>query len=102
MSLVVRYHPDARAEIIEAFNYLSSESPQAAQRFIRRVAVFGELVVEQPFMYRIVDDPIRIARLRPFRYGVYYLVDGDTVTVLACLHGSRDPNAIRGVLVGRR
>lgn len=102
MSRVVRYHPDARAEIIETFTYLTGESPQAAQRFIRRLVAFDEIVVEQPFMYRVVDDPIRVARMRPFRYGVYYRVDGDVVTVLACLHGSRDPGAIRGVLLGRR
>ena len=102
MSRVVRYHPDARVEIAEAFAYLNGESPQAAQRFIRRLAAFGEIVVEQPFMYRVVDDPIRVARLRPFQYGVYYRVDGETVTVLACLHGSRDPNAIRGALTSRR
>ncbi len=81
---------------------LDRESPQAAQRFIRRLVAFGEIVVDQPNMYRVVDDPIRVSRLHPFQYGVYYRVDGETVTVLACLHGSRDPNAIRDVLAARR
>lgn len=102
MSRAIRYHPDARTEIVEAFNYLSRESPQAAHRFIRRLAAFGEIVVDQPFMYRLVDDPVRIARLRPFQYGVYCRVDGDIVTVLACLHGMRDPAAVEGILAGRR
>lgn len=101
MNRAVRYHADANTEIAEAFAYLSVDSPQAAHRFIRRLAAFGEIVAERPFLYRVVDDPIRIARLRPFRYGVYYLVDDDTVTILACLHGSRDPNAIRGILTSR-
>lgn len=101
MSRLVRYHPDARTEIAEAFAYLHADSPQAAQRFIRRLAAFGEIVAEQPFIYRVVDDPVRIAGLQPFRYGVYYRVDGDIITVLACLHGSRDPNALRSIVTGR-
>jgi plasmid stabilization system protein ParE len=38
----------------------------------------------------VVWQDVRAARLRKFRYVVYYVVLTDHVEVLAVLHGSRD------------
>jgi toxin ParE1/3/4 len=42
-------------------------------------------------MHPRVDDSIRRAALHRFPYGIFYLVDGDTIRVLAILHRARSP-----------
>ena len=43
-----------------------------------------------PEMYGVVWQDVRAARLRRFRYLVYYVVLADRVEVLAVMHGARD------------
>lgn len=44
---------------------------------------------------------IHRALSKRFPYAIYYVLDGDTVTVLATLDCRRDPEAIRDVLLRR-
>lgn len=44
-----------------------------------------------PLLYQQVVTDVRRVVLRRFPYGLFYVVDGDTVSVLACLHLHRDP-----------
>ncbi len=44
-----------------------------------------------PELYGAVWEDVRAARVKPFRYVVYYVVFDDRVEVIAVLHGARDP-----------
>ena len=46
-----------------------------------------------PELYGPVWQDVRAARLRIFRYVVYYVVFADRVEVLAVMHGARDASA---------
>jgi len=43
----------------------------------------------------MVHKQVRRALLRRFPYGIFYLVEGDAIPVLACFHGKRDPKVVR-------
>jgi hypothetical protein len=34
---------------------------------------------------------LRRARLKKFPYSLFFLIEDDTITVVACFHSSRDP-----------
>ena len=52
-----------------------------------------EQIEFMPEMYGVVWQDVRAARLKKFRYLVYYVVFADRAEVLAVLHGSRDASA---------
>jgi toxin ParE1/3/4 len=52
-----------------------------------------ERIEAMPELYGVVWQDVRAARLRKFRYLVYYVVFADRVEVLAVMHASRDASA---------
>jgi plasmid stabilization system protein ParE len=46
-----------------------------------------------PELHGKVWEDVRAARLKQFRYIVYFIVLEDRIEVLAVLHGARDPSA---------
>ena len=55
-------------------------------------------ISDNPFAYQERYRGARRAPLRRFPYALWYRVAGNFVVVLACVHGSRDPRAIRARL----
>ena len=43
----------------------------------------------------MVEEHIRRAALRRFPYGIFYMVDGGTIRVIAILHKARNPELWR-------
>jgi plasmid stabilization system protein ParE len=88
----VIFTPRARAELIDAQDWYENEAPGLGRRF--RAAV--EAVIEQmgvnPRQFPVVYKSIRRALLRRFPYALMFVIEADeTLTVIACFHGSRDP-----------
>jgi plasmid stabilization system protein ParE len=52
-----------------------------------------ERIESMPEMYGRVWQDVRAARLRKFRYILYYVVFADRVEVLGVIHGSQDAGA---------
>ena len=48
-------------------------------------------ITKNPLAYPVVRKVVRRALTKRFPYGVLYLVEADTVVVLAILHQARDP-----------
>ncbi len=44
-----------------------------------------------PESHPIVHRDIRRALMKRFPYGLFYVREGDLITVLACFHAKRDP-----------
>ena len=47
---------------------------------------------ENPRQFPIIFKNVRRALLRRFPYSLFFVVEGDDLTVLACFHASRDPS----------
>ena len=44
-----------------------------------------------PALYQRIDGDLRRAVLRRFPFGLFYVVDEEQVSILACLHLHREP-----------
>jgi plasmid stabilization system protein ParE len=64
-----------------------------ADRFAGRLRELLERIEFMPEMYGVVWRDVRAARVKRFRYVVYYVVFPDRVEVLAVMHGARDASA---------
>jgi plasmid stabilization system protein ParE len=93
MSLPVILRPAADTDIQEIHDQLEQSQTGLGNRFVASVREVLERIEAMPGMYGLVWQDVRAARLKRFRYVVYYVVFPDRVEVLAVLHGSRDASA---------
>jgi plasmid stabilization system protein ParE len=93
LPLKIVFTAAARDDVIEAQDWYAERSAALGQRFRRALdrAVFG--VAQNPLGFPVVwrDRVRRALVLDRFPYALYFTVDDDQVTVIACFHASRDP-----------
>lgn len=83
--------PEAEAEVIEAATWYEQKSQTLAARFAQEFRSTLTNVVNNPYLYQLIDDEIRRAPVTGFPYGVLYTVSADEIVILSCFHGRRDP-----------
>jgi plasmid stabilization system protein ParE len=93
MSLPVILRPEAQADVQAIQDSLEQSRVGLGQQFVARLREVLERIEAMPELYGVIWQDIRAARLKQFRYLVYYVVFADRVEVLAILHGSRDASA---------
>jgi plasmid stabilization system protein ParE len=93
VSLRVILRPETEDDIREAFHQLQQARAGFGWTFIRRLRETLERIEAKPELNGIIWQDVRAARLKQFRYVVYYVVFDDRVEVLGVIHGSRDAGA---------
>lgn len=81
----------ARAELIDAQDWYEGEARGLGRRFQQAIAVLAEQVGANPRQFPIVFKNVRRALLRRFPYSLFFVVEEETVLIIACFHASRDP-----------
>jgi plasmid stabilization system protein ParE len=82
----------ARTELIDAQDWYESEAFGLGRRFRTAVDAAIERMSANPRQFPVVHKNIRRALLRRFPYALLFVIEpNDTLTVIACFHGSRDP-----------
>ena len=81
----------ARADIAEAFQWYEARSPGLGHDFLKALRVGFAAVERDPEQFPFVLDDIHRAQLRRFPYLIYYVKHTRGWSVLAVLHGRRDP-----------
>lgn len=88
----VIFTPTARTELIDAQDWYENEVPGLGRRFRTAVDAVVQRMSVNPRQFPVAYKNIRRARLRRFPYALMFVIETDeTVTVIACFHGSRDP-----------
>ena len=88
----VIFTPRARAELIDAQHWYENEVPGLGRRFRAAIDAVVERMNGNPRQFPIVYNGIHRALLRRFPYALMFVIEADeTLTVIACFHGSRDP-----------
>ncbi len=81
----------ARLELIDAQDWYEDEAPGLGRRFREAIDALAERMTAKPWQFPAVFKNVRRALLRRFPYALFFVVDGDTLLVIACFHASRDP-----------
>ena len=91
MSAVLVFKQLAEAEIAEAFAWYAQPEIDKGRDFIADLERVERFIRMNPSLYPLVEGDIHRANLRRFPYSLFYVVDGETVSVLSCFHQHRDP-----------
>lgn len=87
-----RVHPEARDEARAATNWYRARSQDAALDFARTVRAGVQSIREQPAACACwQDSDARRKVLSRFPYSIFYVVENDTVIVVAIAHHTRRP-----------
>jgi plasmid stabilization system protein ParE len=93
VSLPVILRHDAEVDIQEARDQLESIRAGLGNQFLARVREVLARIEKMPELHGKAWEDVRAARLKQFRYIVYFIVLADRVEVLAVLHSARDPSS---------
>ncbi len=88
--LIIR--SEAEAEIAEAADWYNRERPGLGIDFVLAVNGTLQAVQRNPFQYQIIWREFRRTGVAQFPYGLIYRASERDVTVVACLHGRRNPS----------
>ncbi len=93
MSLPVILRHEAEVDIQGARDQLEAARVGLGNQVLGRIREVLARIEKMPELHAKVWEDVRAARLKQFRYIVYFIVLEDRIEVLAVLHGARDPSA---------
>ena len=93
MSLPVILRHEAEADVQAARDQLEAVRVGLGTQVLARIREVLARIEKMPELHGKVWQDVRAARLKQFRYIVYFIVLADRVEVLAVLHGARDPSS---------
>jgi toxin ParE1/3/4 len=93
VSLPVILRHEAEVDVQEARDQLEAVRVGLGTQVLARVREVLARIEKMPELHGKIWQDVRAARLKQFRYIVYFIVLADRVEVLAVLHGARDPSS---------
>jgi plasmid stabilization system protein ParE len=93
VSLPVILRHEAEVDIQGARDEIEAVRVGLGNQVLARVREVLARIEKMPELHGKVWEDVRAARLKQFRYIVYFIVLADSVEVLAVLHSARDPSA---------
>lgn len=91
MTIRVRFRREAEADVLDALAWYRERGLELGEEFLRALDSCVTTIQRLPESHPVVFRDIRRALLSRFPYGVFYVREGDTITVLACFHAKRNP-----------
>lgn len=70
--MTVKFHPAARAELLEARLWYEERSPLAAVAFAQEVNAVVSRIAKAPMQFPLAEHGTRRAALQRFPYNVFY------------------------------
>ncbi len=86
------YHPDAKAELIEAARFYNQRVSGLGAEFLEAVDQSGQIILKTPDRWRVVDGNVRRYLMSRFPYTIYYRLLPDRIRILAFAHHGRHPS----------
>ena len=83
--------PEAEAELNDAFDWYESRVAGLGREFVREVRAVFSMIDSNPEQFARARNEIRRALVRRFPYAIYFVVDADQISVIACIHTRRNP-----------
>ena len=91
MTRRVIVRPEAEREIQDAFDWYEDRSEGLGAEFLRAADACLAGVQRDPLAFPKVHKAVRRVLMRKFPYALFYLIEEESIVVVACFHAKRDP-----------
>jgi plasmid stabilization system protein ParE len=88
----VIFRPEARIEALEAYRWYENQRSGLGREFRQALDQAINTIREKPKSFPVVHRDTRRALLKRFPYMIFYRVYADVISVVAVMHGKRDPS----------
>lgn len=89
--MIIRFLPDAEAEMFEAELWYGQQRKGLDQEFIQSIKEAVGRLHENPSLYPVVYRRLRRILVRKFPYAIYYTSDESSIHIVAVFHTKRNP-----------
>ena len=89
---VVKFHPAAEAEMIDAAVYYETQQSDLGRRFLASAQEAVNRIVLNPRLYAVVDLDVRRCLTKTFPFGVLFRDMPGKIVIMAVMHLHRDPD----------
>lgn len=93
-TLIIR--PEAEADLTDQFDWYDQCKKGLGHEFLAEIHSSVRQIAENPLRNAMIYKSARRALVRRFPFQVVYLVEDETVEVIAFMHARRDPQRWRG------
>jgi len=91
MTYQIIVRPEAAREVQEAFDWYEERSEGLGLEFLRAADASLAGVQRNPLAFPKVHKEVRRVLVRKFPYALFYIVEEESIVVVACFHAKRDP-----------
>ena len=96
--LPLEFHPDARIDAIEAYDWYAGRSQQAADAFQEQLQDAGRAIQHSPERWATYLFGTRRYLMRRYPFVIVYRVAVDRIEIMAVAHGRQKPGYWKGRL----
>jgi plasmid stabilization system protein ParE len=90
---LVKFQPDAGSDVADAAAWYENQRKGLGAEFLDEILSTCEVISENPKLFPVVHRNTRRAVIKKFPFGIYYRTEDDFVSIIAVMHGSRDPKS---------
>lgn len=90
MKYQIYFRSEAESDLQQAYDWYQSIMPGLGDDFLISVDAAVHSVQRNPRLYLLVYKNVRRALLRRFPYGLFYVIRGTNIVVLAAFHMRQD------------
>jgi len=89
---VATFTAAASADLIEAQDWYEAKAPGLGAKFLAAIDTLVSRIVANSRQFPVVHKNVRRALSHRFPYALFFVEEGETLLVIACMHGRRDPS----------
>ena len=83
--------PETEKDIDKAVEWYADIRKLIAKRFLSELRAVRKYIHKNPEKIQIKYNNVRVVFLKKFPYGLHYILDKNTVTIIALFHTADDP-----------
>jgi len=92
MSYQLWVRPEAEADLSQAHGRYEAVKTDLGLAFVQAMNAILDRIQERPHQFPLVHRKIRRALTKRFPFAIFFIIDNDTVVILAVLHQASDPS----------
>lgn len=91
MDYVLIIRPEAKADLLDAFHWYQQQRQGLGHDFKLCVEDVISKIQRNPFSHKEIIKNVRRSVTKRFPFGIFYIIKGKKIIVLAVLHARRNP-----------
>jgi toxin ParE1/3/4 len=91
MSYFIDFLPEVEQDVAETYVWYEEQLSGLGEDFLLSVDAAINGILRKPLLNSIVYKNVRKVKVKRFPFGVFYLLNGNIITIISVIHLSRHP-----------